>query len=416
MTQNYKLTRLSCFVGIFVQAIVCNVTPVLFVPMMKIYGFSYVKLGILVAVNFIAQVAVDIIFSGMIDKYGYRKIALPAIFCGFLGLLLFTFSPLLFENVFTGIIISTVIFAAASGLLEIMISPITNALPSEDKGASMSLMHSFYAWGQVTTIIITTLFVFFFGGEHWQIIILIWSIVPLINFFMFLNSPFPETINDEKGDTPKKTMFQPFYIVALFAIFFGAGTELVMTQWSSSFMEKALNLPKIIGDMLGMCGFSIMMGVGRTYYGVKGAQLKISRVLILGSFVAFICYVTVALSTYNPLNILACALTGLSASLLWPGTLVVSSERYPMSGAWMFAILAAAGDIGGAFAPWITGIITDYTRQSSVTLKLSKMLSVSSEQSSMRLGILVAALFPLLALVCHLILNNMLKKHKRQIS
>lgn len=411
---NFTLTRYSCFAGIFVQALVCNITAILFIPMMDLYGFSYVQLGILVAVNFTAQVAVDIIFSGIIDKFGYRKIALPAILCGFLGLVLFAASPLIFDNVFIGLMIATIIFSAASGLLEIMLSPITNSLPSENKGASMSLMHSFYAWGQAATIAITTLFVFIFGGENWQIMVMIWSLVPLVAFFMFAKAPFPETAEQGVGDTAKKTMFQPFYIIALLAIFFGAGTELVMAQWSSSFMEKALNMPKVVGDMLGMCGFAIMMGLGRTYYGIKGAQLKMTKVLILGSAVSAVCYITVAISPFNWLNILACAFSGLAVSLLWPGTLVVSSHRYPMAGSWLFAILAAAGDIGGAVAPWVTGMVTDYTRESPVTAWISTIFSGTAEQSAMRLSILVAAIFPILALVCHIALHRMFKKHREQ--
>ena len=379
---------------------------------MDLYGFNYVQLGILVAVNFTAQVAVDIIFSGMIDKFGYRKIALPAIFCGFIGLVLFAASPLLFDNVFIGFVLSTIIFAAASGLLEIMVSPITNALPSENKGASMSLMHSFYAWGTVATIIITTLFIFIFGGQYWQIIVIFWSMIPLVNFFMFACSPFPDTVPEGAGGAVKKTLFQPFYLVALLAIFFGAGTELVMTQWSSSFMEKSMELPKVVGDMLGMCGFALMMAVGRTYYGIKGAQFKMSKVLILGSIVATLGYVTVALSPYIWLNLVACAVTGLAASLLWPGTLVISASRFPLAGAWMFAILAAAGDIGAAFGPWMTGMVVDYAQGSVATATLSNLFSVSSEQAVMRLGILIAGLFPLFALVCHIVLHKMFKKHR----
>lgn len=409
----YKLTRLSCYAGIFVQAIVCNITAVLFIPMMSLYGFNYVQLGILVAVNFTAQVAVDIVFSGMIDKYGYRKIALPAIFCGFLGLILFASSPLLFPgNVFVGLLISTVIFASASGLLEIMVSPITNALPSEDKGASMSLMHSFYAWGQVTTVIVTTIFVFIFGGEYWQIIVLIWSIVPLFNLLMFSKAKFPPVQPRGTGDTVKKTLFQPFFIFALLAIFFGASAEVTMSQWSSSFMEKGLSIPKIVGDMLGMAGFAVMMGIGRTWYGKKGANVKMSYVLIVGSIAAAVCYVVVAVSSVTWINIAACAITGIAASLLWPGTLVVSAERYPMAGAWMFALLAAAGDLGASFGPWLTGIITDTSQSSSLATSFSTALSITPEQAGMRIGILIAGIFPLLAIFCHIVTSKMLKKHR----
>lgn len=407
----YKLTKMSCYLGIFVQAIVCNLTAVLFIPMMGIYGFSYAQLGILVAVNFAAQVTVDILFSGMIDKFGYRKIALPAIFCGFVGLLLFAASPYLFDDVFIGMLLATVIFASASGLLEIMVSPITNAIPSENKGASMSLMHSFYAWGQVATIVITTLFVFIFGGEYWQIIVLIWAIVPLVNLFMFSKATFPPTQPHGTGDTVKKTMLQPFYIFALLAIFFGASTELGMAQWSSTFMEKGLQLPKIVGDMLGMCGFAVMMGIGRAFYGAKGAKLRMTHVLVLGSIVAAICYLTVALTPVTGLSIFACALTGLAASLLWPGTLVICTERFPMAGAWMFAFLAAAGDIGAGFGPWLMGIVTDYSRSTPIALAFIEKMNVTPEQAGMRVSMLVGFLFPLLAIGCHLLLAKMLKKH-----
>lgn len=411
---DFKLTKLSCYVGIFVQAIVCNLTAVLFVPMMDIYGFSYIQLGILVAVNFAAQVAVDVLFSGMIDRFGYKKIALPAIFCGFIGLLLFAASPMLFDNVFIGLLISTVIFASASGLLEIMVSPITNAIPSDNKGASMALMHSFYAWGQVATIIITTLFIFIFGKEYWQIIVLIWAIVPLINLFMFAKSPFPPTQPHGTGSTIGKTLFQPFYLIALFAIFFGASTEVSMAQWSSSFMEKGLALPKIVGDMLGMCGFAVMMGLGRMYYGINGARLKMTRVLILGSLVSAICYLVVAFSPVTGISVVACALTGLSASLLWPGTLVVCTERYPMAGAWMFAILAAAGDIGAGFGPWLMGIITDNSSSSGVVSFFTSWLNITAEQAAMRFSMIIGFIFPLLAIVCHVTLSRLLKKHRRE--
>lgn len=411
---NYRLTRLSCYVGIFIQAIISNITPILFIPMMDLYGFSYTQLGLLVGINFVSQVAVDVIFSGVIDRFGYRRIALPAIGVAFAGLALFALAPWLFpSNVYAGIVLATVVFAASSGLLEVLVSPIVDALPSEDKGASMSLMHSFFAWGEIIAIVGTTLFVFFFGGQNWQIIVAIWAIVPVVNFFMFLRSPFPETIPVERREKHGKTLFQPFYLVALAAIFFGACTELVMAQWSSAFMERALTLPKVAGDLLGACGFALMMGVGRLFYGVKGAKLNMGRTLILCAALAAVCYVTVALSPWNGLNLFACALCGLGASLLWPGTLVVCAERYPMAGAWMFAILAAAGDIGGAFGPWLTGVIVDASQGSGLGAWVAGLFGSTVEQAGMRVGFLVAFLFPLGAMLCQIVLQRMRRKAER---
>lgn len=414
MTPNYRLTKLGCYTGIFTQAIISCITPILFIPMMELYGLSYTKLGILVGVNFITQVAVDILFSGVIDKYGYRRIALPAILCAVAGLVLFAATPLLFADVYVGLVLATVIFAASGGLLEVMISPIVDALPSDDKGASMSLMHSFFAWGEVITIVLTTLYVFAFGGRHWQLIVLLWALVPLVDFFLFLRAPFPPTTPAEKRDKPKSMLLKPFFLIALLAIMFGASTELVMSQWSSAYMEKALTLPKVVGDLLGMCGFAVFMGIGRTYYGVRGAKLHMGRALILCGSVAAVCYLTVALSPFNGLNILACAVSGLGASLLWPGTLVVCAERYPMGGAWMFAILAAAGDIGGSFGPWLMGIIVDNTQASGPAGWFMNLLNVSPEQAAMRVGILVCFLFPLGAVICHVILQRMLRRKREE--
>lgn len=403
----YRLTKSSCYLGIFVQAIVCNITAILFIPMMDLYGFSYVDLGILVAINFIAQVSVDIGFSGVIDKWGYKKLVLPANICGFVGLILFALTPYIFkENIFLGIAISTTIFAASSGLLELLVSPMVDALPSDDKGSSMSLMHSFYAWGQVATIIVTTLFIFIFGGENWQVIVLIWAIVPLINFFMFRKSHFPKTIPHNQRQDKKSVMFHPFYLIALVAIFAGGATEVTMAQWSSTFMERALEIPKVAGDLIGLCGFAIMMGVGRLIYGIYGAKLNMNNVLIFGAIVSAICYVVVALSPNNIFNVIACIVCGLSASLLWPGTLVVSSAKFPVAGAWMFAFLAAAGDLGAAFGPYLTGLIADNSADMGVTKFVGELVNTTPEQSAIRTAILIAGIFPLITIVCQVALKK----------
>lgn len=404
--KNYILTTLSCFIGIFVQAINANITAILFIPLMKLYGLSYVHLGILVGLNFTVQVAVDIIFSGLIDKYGFKKLVLPADIFSWLGLILFGLAPFIFKNVLYGLIISTIVFSAASGLLEILLSPIVNSIPHDEKGAAMALMHSFYAWGQVATIIITTLFIYLFGINNWQIIVLIWSLVPLINFFMFLFAPFPDVIPEEHRLNIRDLIFKPFYVFALMAIFFGAAAEVVMNQWSSTFMEKALQLPKLTGDLLGMCGFAIMLGLGRLLYSIYGAKLNMNRVLVFSSAVSVICYIVVALSPITALNLLACALCGLAASLLWPGTLVITAEKYPLAGAWMFAILAAAGDIGAALGPFITGFVADKSMRMLSVADLSSILGISAEQLGIRIAILVSVIFPIAALICHLLLKK----------
>lgn len=409
----YKRTTIGCFVGIFTQAIITNITAILFVPMMALYDLNYRHLGILVAVNFISQVTADISFSKVIDRVGYRKIALPTCLTAACGLVLFMLAPVIFNgNVFLGILIATFIFAFSSGLLEILLSPIIAAIPGNDKGPAMSLMHSFYAWGQAATIIITTLFIFIFGGDKWQIIVLCWTLIPLTALAIFFSSPFPDIIPDEHRQSMSDLLFRPFYIFALLAIFFGAGAELVMNQWSSTFMEKGLNLSKIMGDTIGMCGFAVMLGLGRTLYGIFGSKINIHNVMIGGSVLAFICYCGVALSPSNAFSVAACIICGIAVSLLWPGTIVISSEKYPLAGAWMFAILAAFGDVGGAIAPWVTGEAVDGLLESNLISKFSSIINVSAEQASLRFGILIASLFPLGALICHIILKKL--KERRE--
>lgn len=407
VTNKYKLTTISCFVGIFVQAIMTNLTAILFIPLMSLYGLTFIDLGILVGINFTAQVLIDIIFSGLIDKIAFKKLVLSANIFSFIGLVLFGLTPLLFKDIFMGIIISTIIFSAASGLLEILLSPIINAIPNENKGPAMSLMHSFYAWGQVLTIIVTTLFIFIFGKNYWQFIVLIWAIVPLINFFMFLNANFPDNVPEGKRQNIKDLILDPFCLIAFGAIFCGAATEIVMNQWSSTFMEKALLFPKVTGDLLGMCGFAVMMGIGRTLYGIYGEKVNINNILVLSSILAAVCYIIVAVSPYNVISLLACTLCGLFASLLWPGTLITTAHRFPLAGAWIFALLAAAGDIGAAFGSYITGLVVDKLSNIPIIVDVSGLMNISLEQGVLRLGILLGAIFPILAFICHIYLKKL---------
>jgi MFS family permease len=404
--KSYRLTTLSCFVGIFCQAISSNITAILFIPLMTLYGLSYVHLGLLVGINFTTQVLVDLIASRLIDRYGFRTFVLPADLLAIVGLILFALSPVLFDNVLVGLILSTIIFSASCGLLEVMLSPIVNAIPNEEKGPAMALMHSFYAWGQVATIVVTTLFLFVFGTRSWQIIVMLWAIVPLVNFCMFLAAPFPGVVQEEHRQTMGDLIFRPFYLFALLAIFGGAATELVMNQWASTFTEKVLELPKITGDLLGMCGFAVMLGLGRVIYGRYGSRINMNNVLVASAAAAIVCYGVVALSPVLSISLLACAVCGLAASLLWPGTLVITAEKYPLAGAWLFAILAAAGDIGAAVGPFAAGIVTDFTRGLPAAAGVAASVGLSIDQFAIRAAILLASVFPALTVYCHWMLRK----------
>ncbi|MBE0699360.1 MAG: MFS transporter [Anaerolineaceae bacterium] len=404
--KSYQLTTISCFVGIFCQAISSNITAILFIPLMTLYGLSYIHLGLLVGINFSTQVLVDIVASRLVDRFGFRVFVLPSDLLAVTGLVLFALSPVLFSNVLVGLILSTIIFSAACGLQEVMLSPIVNAIPHNEKGPAMALMHSFYAWGQVATIVITTLFLFFFGIRSWQIIVVLWAIVPLVNFFMFLAAPFPGVVHEKVRLTMRDLLLRPYYLVALLAILGGAATELVMNQWSSTFTEKVLDLPKVTGDLLGMAGFAVLLGLGRVIYGRYGNKMNMNNVLVASAGAAVICYIIVALSPVHAISLAACAVCGLAASLLWPGTLVITAERYPLAGAWIFAILAAAGDVGAAAGPFVAGLVTDFTRGFPAALDWAVAVGLSPDQFAIRAAILLAAIFPALTMACHWFLRG----------
>ncbi len=407
----YKRTTTACMSTIFVQAVIVNLVPLLFTSFMALYGFSYMDLGILIGTNFVTQVSADVLFSGFIDRIGFRKLIYPTCLLSFGGLVLFGCVPWILPNyIFEGMLIATVIFSFSGGLAEVLISPMVDAIPSDDKVKAMSLMHSFYAWGQLATIIGTTLFIFVFGGNNWQIITFLWALIPFVNFFLFYTSPIPSPIPASKRLAVKSVLKSPFYIFALISIFFGAGAEIVLGQWTSAFMEKGLGLTKVTGDLIGMSGYALMLGIGRYIYGKIGHRFNLSRVLIGSSILSFVCYVVAAISPYPALNILACVLCGLGTSLLWPGTLSLSSTRFPMAGAWMFAVLSVAGDIGCSLSSWLTGKLVDFTLTTSFAQILSQILHMTVEQTAIRIGILCAAVFPLVTIVTHLILKRLGEK------
>ena len=406
--QSYKWTIIACYIGYFVQATVINLVPILFVTLRESYGLSYSELGALVLINFVTQVIFDVVFSKPVDKYGFRPFVVIAHGICALGLILFALTPRIFSgNIFGGFILSTIIFSGGGGLLELVISPIIDSIPSDDKATAMSLLHSFYAWGQVTIVIVTTIFLFSFGIDKWWIIMMIWAIVPVINFFIFMKVPLTQKIHESKVMKIRELIKNPIFIVAFFAIMLGAASEVSMNQWAATFMERGLLIPKVVGDMLGMCFFAIMLGIGRAIYGVYGSKVNINKIMILGSLAAALCYLVVAISTYNWLSIIACGICGIFVSLLWPGTLVVASSRLPLAGASMFALLAAAGDVGAAIGPWIVGKITDIATNNWQVVSSSSM---NSEQLGLRIAILIAAIFPILTMIFHNILKNIKEK------
>ena len=403
---NYRPTLIACYISNIVMAIVINLTPVLFIPLREQFGFSYSQLGFLIFINFTTQVTCDLAFSKAVDRHGFRPFIVSAQALTVIGFLMFILSPFLLRNPYPGFVVSTIVFSGASGLMELLLSPIVDSLPTDEKSTAMSLLHSFYAWGQAAVVLLTTALLFIFGARSWPWIVAFWLILPTVNFFLFRKVPLAPAKPAKDLMRRRDFIRNPVFLVAFLAILFGGAAEAVISQWSSAYMEKAVGLPKIIGDAAGLAMFAIMLGVGRLLYALFGSRIKLSQVMIAGSFLAVICYIVVSLSPIPVLGLLACGLCGLAVSLLWPGALVVAAGHFPLAGASLFAILAAGGDIGASVGPWIAGLVTEYAPGWTLLTELVQKTRLNAEQFGLRAGMLFGTLFPLSAMICHIWLRN----------
>lgn len=400
-TTSYRSTITACYIGNFVQAASVNVTPILLILLREQYSISYAKFGLLIMLNYVTQVLVDILFSKVVDKYGYRIFIVSSHILCVLGFITFASAPLLFpNNVYLGLLVGTILFASASGLLELLLSTIVDAIPTKEKDKAMALLHSFYGWGQAVVVALTTLAVFF--GVNWQIIVLAWAIIPFVNTFLFAKVPLCQKKPEDIHIGIRKLLVSPLFILCFIAIGFGGAAEVSMAQWASAFVEKGLQVPKLLGDMLGTCGFAIMLATGRALYASKIKKPPLSTLLCAGSAAAVICYLVAAVSPFPWLSIAACAACGFCASLLWPGTLVLASSKMPGAGASLFALLAAGGDVGAAVGPWLSGVAA--TAGSSYAFNNG---IASPESFGLRIALLLASTFAVCCFIVHKILSKL---------
>lgn len=360
--RSFRLTFLACVFGIAGQAVVSNITAVLFVPFMHIYGFGIWQLGVLVGVNFFSQLAADVILTVLIDKIAYRKMAIFAVSLTITGLLSFALIPLIpavaasGKAVYAVMIGATVIFAFSSGMDEVLLTPIVDSIPDANSGA-LALMHSFYAWGQVIFVVLTSLFIVFAGEKLWYVIVLLWISIPVAGLVLFIICPMAE--KKEVVQTMGKTLFSPAMLLAMLAIFTAGGSEVVMNQYVSTMAQITLGFSKTVSDVVGMALFAAMLGLGRTIYGVAGDRLDMSKFLIATSLIAFVCYLGVGVIHVPAVQLALCVICGFGTSMLWPGALVVASNRFPQAGAWVFAVLAICGDLSGTIFPTVAGFVAD---------------------------------------------------------
>lgn len=404
----YKLTKNACYLTGMTMAISANLSPLLFLTFKDMYNLSYTLLGFLVVINFVTQLFIDLIFTFFTKYFNIHKAVRSTPLIIFIGLILYAVLPRLFPDMaFLWIVTGTVIFSVASGLSEVLMSPVIAAIPSENPEAEMSKLHSMYAWGVVGVVILSTLFLSVFGSTNWMYLALLWSVVPFIAFLMFLKAKLPQM--DSFGCEQSQTkIFNKGIILCALCIFFGGAAECTMSQWASGFIENAIGIPKVYGDVIGVALFAALLGTGRTLYSKYGKN--IINILLFGMLGASICYFMASMSLSPVVGIIACALTGIFTAMLWPGTLIYVEEKFENVGVAIYALMAAGGDMGASVAPQLLGIVSDKFGLTKFALKISQMFNISTEQVSMRAGLLVAGIFPVAGVLCILCMKKYFKK------
>ncbi len=397
MRSNDSRVRMACYATNVSMSVVGNLSPMLFITFRTLYHTSYTLLGLLVLVNFCTQLTVDLIFSFFSHKFNIQKTVRFTPVLSVIGLVLFALAPVLFPNaVYAGLVLGTIVFSASSGLSEVLISPTIASLPSDNPERDMSKLHSIYAWGVVCVVIVSTLFLLAFGSERWQILTLIWTIVPLTASILFATAKVPQMQTPKRVSGALAFLKRKELWLCVFAIFLGGASECTMAQWCSGYAERALGISKVWGDIFGVALFAVMLGLGRTLYAKYGNN--VAKFLTLGAIGATTCYLISALVNIPVVGLVACALTGFFTSMLWPGSLIVSSEKIPDGGVFIYAMMAAGGDLGASVGPQLVGVVTDTVASSAFANSLSSKLLLTTEQIGMKAGMLVGALFPLIAI------------------
>lgn len=397
MDRNTRLVKLGCYSANITMSIVGNLSALLFLTFRNLYGISYSLLGMLVLINFATQLSMDLLFSFFSHRFNIQKTVKFAPVLSIVGLLLFAAAPFLFPNaVYLGLSLGTVIFSASSGLNEVLLSPVIAALPSDNPEREMSKLHSIYAWGVVAVVVITTLFLFIFKSENWYFLPILFTLVPLFSLITLFSSHLPHLDTPEKASGAAAMLKNKTLLLCVLAIFLGGASEVTMAQWCSSYLEQALGIDKVWGDIFGAAAFAVTLGLGRSLYAKYGSNIE--KILFLSGVGATLCYVVCIISPLPFLGLIACALTGLCVAMMWPGSLVVSSSRIKVRGVFVYAMMAAGGDLGASIAPQLVGIVTDAVTASTNAVNWASSLGLTIEQLSMKLGLAVGALFPLLSI------------------
>ena len=379
---NYKMTMYACFTGYIVQAIVNNFVPLLFVTFQTDFQIPLSQITMLITVNFMIQLLIDLLSAGFIDKIGYRASAILAHACTILGFVLLTVLPGALPNAFAGILIAVVIYAVGGGLLEVLVSPIIEACPTDNKEKAMSLLHSFYCWGHVGVVLLSTLFFAVFGIAKWRILALLWMIIPAFNILLFSRAPINSLQEEgETGLSLKELLGQKLFWLFMLMMLCAGASEQAVSQWASTFAEKGLGISKTMGDLAGPMAFAVLMGTSRLLYGKYGDKWDLNRFMQYSVLLCMASYLCIVLVPVPVIGLQGCAVCGFSVGILWPGTFSKASASIKNGGTAMFAMLALAGDLGCSGGPTLVGLVS------------------SRFGDNLKMGILAAILFPVLMLI-----------------
>lgn len=379
MKKTYKKTMAACFIGYIVQAIINNLVPLLFLTFEKTYRIPLQQITMLISINFGIQLLVDLLSAAFVDKIGYRTSIILAHACSVAGLFSLVFLPECLPSAFAGLLISVIVYALGGGLLEVLVSPIMESCPTDNKEKAMSLLHSFYCWGHVAVVLLSTLFFQVFGIQNWKILVCLWLVVPIVNGVLFAKVPIAPLIGEGETGMTMFALFRDktFWLLMLLMLCAGA-SEQAVSQWASVFAEKGLGVSKTVGDLAGPMAFAVLMGSARAFYGKFGERMDLDKFMAGSGILCMVSYLCISLAPYPFVSLVGCAVCGLSVGIMWPGSFSKASAAIRSGGTAMFALLALAGDVGCSGGPALVGVIS------------------SACSDDLKKGILAAIIFPVL--------------------
>lgn len=382
--RRYIPTKIASYVGLMVQAVVNNFLPILFIALQDVYKLSYEQLARIIVFNFVTQMITDVCTPKILKVLGYRYCAVMCQGTAALGLVMLAILPNIMNDTYLAIILSVIVYAFGSGLMEVALSPLVENLPSKNKRGSMAILHSFYCWGQAFTVVVTTALVFLFGYRNWTFIPLVWAVIPFLNMFAFFKVPILEPKKDEKQETLKELLKNEKFRLYMVMMLCAGAAEIAMAEWASLFAQRALGVSKVIGDLAGPCAFALFMGTGRIWYAAVSKKLSFKKTLIALNIGAFVCYIAVAFLNIPFLSLIFCALCGFTVSISWPGLYSAGARDFPTGSTVMYSVFAMCGDTGCCLGPWVLGIVAD--------------------KVGLNFGFAAASVFPLLMIVTTIVM------------